>query len=145
MRPTVLLADFAQADQSGKVAAIGLGWAIRGPVPGPMSVVVLMECPWDQTNKKHTFRLELLDADGNPQTIPTPLGPQPVLVEGEFESGRPPGIPEGTPISGAPLVVNLPPIPLEPGRYEFKLSIDGEAQHDWHRSFLVAGEPRPPQ
>ena len=53
------------------------------------------------------------------------------LDDVEFEVGRPAGIKPGTPLE-LPLAVNSGPLPLEPGgRYEWRLSIDGESDEDW--------------
>ena len=38
---------------------------------------MIIEVPWDQTNVQHTFVLDLIDADGQPFTIPTEDGPAP--------------------------------------------------------------------
>jgi len=52
----VLLADFAQADASGKVNALGLGWSLTGtPIPNH-AVVIMLKVGWDETNKPHTSR-----------------------------------------------------------------------------------------
>lgn len=135
MRVSIILADFAESDQqAGKVHLLGGGWSVTAG-PAPMSVVVFVECPWDQTNKQRHFELVMLDADGNNVMLPGPAGMQPVKIDGELEVGRPPGLPEGTPVSLPPLAVNFGPLPLAPGRYEFQFSIDGECQEEWRRAF----------
>ena len=96
-------------------------------------VAALFQIPWDQTNQKHTFRLELLDADGH--GVPTPDG-ETIRAEGEFEAGRPAGLRPGTPVD-APLVVPFGPLALEDGRYEIRLTIDGETKEDWFVAFSV--------
>src|SRR3954468_13900524 len=72
MKITLLLADFARV-ANGKLDVIGGGWSMMN-AQGPFGffVAALFQIPWDQTNTKHTFRLELLDADG--QGVPTPDG-----------------------------------------------------------------------
>ena len=35
----------------------------------------------------------------------------------------------------APLAVNFGPLPLEPGRYQWKFTVDGESEPTWSRSF----------
>ena len=70
-------------------------------------------------------------------------GAQPVVIEGAFEVGRPPGIKPGVPID-VPLAINVGALPLAPGgRYEWRLSIDGESHEDWRLAFSTrpAGEP----
>ena len=69
--------------------------------------------------------------------VDTPEGEHPVEVRGEFTVGRPPGIPEGSPIDVA-LAVNLGPLPLTPGtRYTWRMAIDGESHTDWVLGFTT--------
>jgi hypothetical protein len=63
--------------------------------------------------------LALVDEDG--RSVQT-SDDRPVEVTGLLEVGRPPGLPEGTPLD-APLVVSFGPMPLQPGRYEWRLEI----------------------
>lgn len=138
MRATVLLADAAQTDPQGKVHALGLGWTVTSSPTPPMALVVLIEVDWTESNRKFPFRAELLTADGHPVTTQTPLGEQPVTLEGDFEAGRPPGIPAGTPLA-IPFAVNLGPgFPLVHGqRYEWRVHLDGRTEESWAASFLV--------
>ena len=64
---------------------------------------------------------------------------QSVAFGGEFEVGRPPGLKPGTPLD-FPVAVNSTPLPLEPGRYEWRLTIDGNSREDWTLPFTVRGE-----
>jgi hypothetical protein len=93
---------------------------------------------------EHTFRVELIDSDGDEIVLETEAeGAQPVVIEGAFEVGRPPGIKPGVPID-VPLAINVGALPLAPGgRYEWRLSIDGESHEDWRLAFSTrpAGEP----
>ena len=133
MRTTLLIADYARV-ADGKLDVIGGGWSIM-TAKGPFGffVAALFQIPWDQTNAKHTFKLELLDADG--QGVPIPSG-ETVRAEGEFEVGRPAGLRPGTPVD-APLVVPFGPLELEEGRYELRLTIDDETKEDWFVAFTV--------
>src|SRR5213592_1828364 len=97
MRVTMLLADAAQAI-NGKLYILGGGWSIIGPDPVPSAIAIKIEVPWDEANKRHKLKLELVDADGRPVTVPTPTGEKPVQLEGDFEVGRPPGLKPGTPL-----------------------------------------------
>src|SRR4051794_8751417 len=106
VRATLLLADSAQV-ADGKLYILGGGWNITGPTPVPLALAILVEIPWDRTNERHRLRLELLDADGQPVTVPQPDGTEvPLVVEGEFEVGRPTGLRPGAPIN-FPFAVNL--------------------------------------
>jgi len=142
MKATLLLADYAQV-ADGKLNLIGAGWSITGPQPSPFALAVLILVPWDRTNERHGFQIELLDADGHPVIVPTPEGEAALVVAGEFEVGRPPGLRRGTPLD-VPLAINLPPQPFPPGdRFEWRLMIDGETQRDWRVAFSTraAGPP----
>ena len=49
------------------------------------------------------------------------------------------GLKPGTPLD-FPVAVNSTPLPLEPGRYEWRLTIDGGSREDWTLPFTVRGE-----
>lgn len=145
MEATILLADAAQTTPDGKIHALGLGWAVTvTPLP-PQAIVVLIRVPWDQSNDPHTAVMELHNADGQLMTVPGPLGEQPMRMQAEFETGRPPGIPKGTPLQ-VPLAISVGSgLPLQPGRYEWRLTIDGGHEDDWRAGFLVrAATPQAP-
>ena len=134
MRVTIMLADFAQA-VNGKLYIMGGGWSLTGPAPSPSAIAIKIEVPWNDTNRKHVLKVELLDGDYRPVNAPTQEGTAPVVISGEFEVGRPPGMMPGTPID-VPFAFNLPPIPLEPSRrYVWRVSIDGKAEDDWEVAF----------
>jgi len=142
----MLLADSAQA-VGGKLYILGGGWNITGPEATPSAIAMHIEVPWDLTNIRHHWRLELVDSDGEAVEIPGPLGPQPVVLEADFEAGRPPGIRPGVGL-GLPFAINLGPLPLEPdNRYEWRLTINGEPDANWRLPFSTrpahqsGGEP----
>jgi hypothetical protein len=132
MMATILLADAAQAIDN-KLYVLGGGWSVTGPDPTPTALAIAIKVPWDEANSRHDLLVELLDADGRPIAV----GPEerPVVIESQFEVGRPPGLRPGTPIDLA-LAVNLGPVPLPPGaRYEWRMSIDGHSEAHWHAAF----------
>jgi Family of unknown function (DUF6941) len=142
MKVTMLLADYVQVSD-GKLTVIGGGWSLTGPDPAPFGIAILVHVPWDLANRRHTLRLELVDADGTAVMMPSQDGgegdeaPIVFLDDVEFEVGRPAGIKPGTPLE-VPLAVNSGPLPLEPGgRYEWRLSINGEGDEDWRLAFSV--------
>jgi hypothetical protein len=143
VKATMMLADAAQAAE-GKLYILGGGWSVTGPSPSPSAIAVLIQVPWDRTNVEHAFRVELIDSDGDAIVLETEAeGAQPVVIEGAFEVGRPPGIKPGVPID-VPLAINVGALPLAPGgRYEWRLSIDGESHEDWRLAFSTrpASEP----
>lgn len=146
MKATLILADSGQTDPAGKLHALGLGWSVTSTPTPPITLLALIDCPWDQANVKHQFVIELLDADGHVVSFNTDAfgSPQPaVRIEAEFEAGRPPGIPAGTPLR-QPFSLTLGPgVPLVAGqKYEFRLTIDGEVMDSSLSTFLV--RPAPP-
>jgi hypothetical protein len=135
MKVTMMLADHAEVAE-GKLFINGGGWTVTGPGPIPFGIALFIEVPWDRANTKHKFKLELLDSDGEPVTVETPEGEQPIVGEGEFEVGRMPGIKPGTPLP-FPFALNFaPPPPIPPGgQYVWQLSIDGKSDDDWRLTF----------
>jgi hypothetical protein len=137
----MLLADYAVVSD-GKLTIVGGGWSQTGPEPAPFGIALLIQVPWDQANTLHSFKVELLDADGGPVVLDSAEDEdqdQEVAFGGEFEVGRPPGIKPGTPLD-FPLAMNSTPLPLEPGRYEWRLTIDDESRQDWSLAFTVRSE-----
>ena len=135
MRVTIMLADAAQ-ESGGKLFILGGGWSVTGPMIPPSAIALKIDVPWDQANRPHHWRLELMTEDGDPFEIER----QPLRVEGEFEVGHPPGAAPGSFID-VPIAVNFGSFPLTPGaRYVWELNIDGETNTDWNREFFVRGE-----
>ena len=129
-----MLCDSAQA-VGGKLYILGGGWNITGPQPTPSAIAIYVEVSWDLTNVQHPWRLELLDADDQPVLVPTPLGEQPLVLEGMLEVGRPVGIQPGIGL-GIPLAINLAPLPLQPAsRYVWRLTIAGHTEDNWRLPF----------
>lgn len=139
MKVTMLLADSAQSSE-GKLYILGGGWSVT--YPGVATAIALyFQVPWDRTDDRHHFRLELLTSDGDP--VADDAGNH-IAVDGDFQTGRPPGTPPGSAI-GVPMAVNFPPLPLEPGqRYEWRLNVDGEVKDDWRLAFNCQAPPSPP-
>src|SRR5580704_826372 len=65
MRVTIMLADAAQ-ECGGKLFILGGGWSVTGPLIPPMAVALKIDVPWDQANRPHHWRLELVTEDGEP-------------------------------------------------------------------------------
>jgi hypothetical protein len=119
----LILCDAAQADPGGKLHMLGAGWSITGTPTAPAAVAVLIKVPWDRANQKMKGSLGLLDADGQLVKVPVVDG-TPVAVQHqiEFEVGRPPGLAHGSMIDAA-MALNIGPLPLEPGRFEWRLDL----------------------
>src|SRR4029079_14379996 len=78
VKVTMHLADFAQVSD-GKLTVVGGGWSLTAPKMTPFGIAILVQVPWDQPTRRHTLRLELVDADGQAVTLP-----------GDDEDGRSP-------------------------------------------------------
>jgi hypothetical protein len=143
MKVILLLADFAQV-LNGKLYIMGGGWSMTGPQPSLSAIALKIEVPWNQTNQKHNLKLELIDSDYRAVTVPTPVGNSPVVIDGEFEVGRPAGLKAGIPIDVA-MAFPIGPLPLEPGeRFIWKLSIDGKTDDNWQVAFSTRSAPQQP-
>jgi hypothetical protein len=131
-----MLADSAQAVE-GKLYILGGGWSVTGPQPVPMAIALKVDVPWDQSNTRHRWRLELVDADGQPVLLGGTEDEEGKLVEieQEFEIGRPAGVKPGTALDFV-VAINIQPLPLEPGRqYAWTLTIDGDSEDNWRLPF----------
>lgn len=138
MNAIIFLADAAQVAE-GKLSVLGGGWqTTTSPLTAPAGVALIIQIPWDETNRKHRFKLELLTADGKPVLLPTgPNAFAPILIGQEFEVGRPPGIKQGSPIN-MPWAVQLGPMPLPPDEsFEWKLTIDEKSKPEWRVAFAT--------
>jgi hypothetical protein len=89
--------------------------------------------PWDQAGVQHTLRAHLLTEDGD--AVESAQG-QPLVLDGGFEVGRPPGVKPGSTLN-SPLAINFNALTLEPGGYEWRLEVDGELVA--RKPFRVAG------
>jgi hypothetical protein len=61
-------------------------------------------------------------------------------IDGQLEVGRPPGHPKGASLS-VPLALDLPPLPIPPGSYVWRLTVDGKSETDWVLPFTMRGPP----
>lgn len=90
---TLLLANHVEA-VNGLLYIAGGGWTDhwRTPTPeGPppisnLGIGVGILVPWGETNRKHKIAIRVESEDGSPELV---------RIDGEFEVGRPPGIPAG--------------------------------------------------
>jgi hypothetical protein len=116
-----LLCDYAD-EVGGKLYIMGGGWSQVGAnAPLTLALAVKLLIPWDQTNRPHAMRTELVTEDG----VPVEQNGNPVQVEGQVEVGRPPGITPGTPID-APIALRFNGLVLAPGRYRWNFQINDE-------------------
>lgn len=90
----LILADSAQV-VGNKLYLLGGGWDIISPRKDfPFNhrcgIALAINVTWNETNQKHNFEVEVISEDENteePKSI--------AKVGGQFEVGRPPGIPIG--------------------------------------------------
>ena len=128
-----ILADAAQVSD-GKLYILGGGWQIIGPQLTPFALAIIVGVPWTETNRRHKLVIKLLDADGKEVTLSG--APSPLEISTNFELGRPPGIVPGTRLN-LPIAINLPPLPLSAGTYEWVWLVNDAKRDDWRVSFAV--------
>lgn len=136
----VVLANSAEVDPTGRVHMIGGGWSLlrQGEGRAPFAVVVFAMLAWDQRPVPFDMSLELVDGDGRVVSADVPGGRAPMEIS--IQNGMPtpdPQLPPGTPVDLPPVAVNVPAVDLEPGRYEWKVAVDGFSDPRWSRSFTV--------
>lgn len=142
MKVTLMLADAAQV-ADGKLYILGGGWSAIVP-GGPFAVAGKIEVPYDRATETHEWRLELVDADGQPVLVHPALDaePQPLVLSGSFSTGIPPHVVPGTPLDSVIAANFAPGLPLAPSsRYQWRFSIDGQEDEDWSLGFSTRAAP----
>jgi hypothetical protein len=141
MRATMMLADHTQV-ADGKLFISGGGWTTTGPGASPCSVAVIFHVPWQETDKKVSFSLRLVDEDGRPVTQPGATDGMPVQVNGSFEPRRPAAITPGMEVN-VPMSFNIV-LHLEPSkRYSWVLDANGRTDDSWRLSFETRTQAQP--
>ncbi len=136
MKVTLLLADAVQA-VSGKLYILGGGWSITGPEPTASAIALKIDVPWLEANKRHKFKLGLVDDDDQPVIVQTPIGDRPFELTGEFETGRPSGLKPGTSLDVV-LAINIGPITLKPDTgYVWRCFINDKTREEWQVTFTT--------
>jgi hypothetical protein len=123
MKAFMLLADWAEA-LNGKLYIQGGGWTrytLSQPGVLNCAVAVKFSVGWDETNKKYAIAIRLIDDNGHPVMADT----RPVVVETGMEVGRPAGSTPGADLD-AVLAITIVGLPIERGRYEFVIEVDGD-------------------
>lgn len=124
----LILADGAQV-VSDKLYMLGGGWSLvnaqQFPLILPMAVCIGIRVSWTETNRRHQFKLEVKNEDGGSMLF---------SAEGEFDQGRPAGIPAGID-QYVHLALSFPAKFEQAGQYIARLLLNG---HDAKRvPFMV--------
>jgi hypothetical protein len=90
----LILGDSAQV-LGNKLYLLGGGWdklTVNSGFPRNQrcAVAIAIKVPWNETNHKHTFEVEVVSED-----MATEEPRSMIKMAGQFEVGRPPGIPQG--------------------------------------------------
>ncbi|MGH9293719.1 MAG: DUF6941 family protein [Acidimicrobiales bacterium] len=153
-RVSLLLADFANADATGKLNVIGGKWQVTSLLPTgltqPMSLVVLIALPANHHGEQFAWGVSLHDEAGEVVSLPGPNGePQAMRIQqvSKLETPDVRGVvlPSAHLPCSLQLVMNFPTgLLLSPGAYLWKVEIDGNSNPLWQVEFFVAGPPPRP-
>ena len=129
----LLLCDAAQVADA-KIYVLGGGWdrvALPAfPVTLPAGIAIGVRVQWTETNRKHRLVVRGLTADADLELF---------RAEGEFEVGRPAGMPHGT-SQLFQVAMNVPLQVPGPGSYTVEASVDdGAAVRSF--PFLAVAQP----
>ncbi len=118
--PLALIADYANISREGKLNILGIfGQILATAVPAihsQMQLIFSIEADRGESNKDHTLKIELIDAD-NIQT--------PMKIEGKVKFGSPP-VGEDVRFNQIIQLNNLQFNKF--GAYSFKILVDGEVK-----------------
>jgi|ERR1700744_4013110 hypothetical protein len=135
MRATMILADHAQV-ADGKLFISGAGWSMCGAGAAPCAVAVIFHVPWQETDRRTSFSLRLVDADGRPVFQPGAQDGMPVQVNGHFDPVQPPEAAPGAEVN-VPVGFNIV-LQLEPfTRYSWVLEVEGRTEDSWQVTFAT--------
>ena len=137
MRATLLLADAAQVDPTGKVHLLGGGWSMTSSPLGSFCLVVLIAVDWSETDLEHVAMVRLEDADGRVVAVGPPDRAKPLVKEHRFVAARPQGLPPGSDADVHVVWTFGAGLNLPPGRYLWRLEIDGATSEPWSLPFVV--------
>ncbi|ACV79487.1 hypothetical protein [Nakamurella multipartita] len=155
---SLILADFAVADQLGKLQMVGGGLQLIGRdhasgASAAFALVVSLTFPPELFNEQYAFEVVLEDTAGNPlELAESAAGPgtrvmrfgQTLQIEEPNFRGS--GVPRRALPTRTHVVLYFNTgLPLPPGRVlVWRARIDGESKPDWVVSFFVPGPPPAP-
>ena len=132
----LILADSAQVI-ANKLYLLGGGWDRLMvnkvfPFDQHCAIAVSLKVPWNETNQKHTFKIEVISEDQNTEE------PKSVAeIQGQFEVGRPAGIPVGQD-QRIQLAIDMGLKIESPGTKNIIASIDGTQLKQLHFNVVSA-------
>src|ERR1700712_1546625 len=155
---SLILADYAVADQLGKLQMVGGGLQIIGRdhstgVSSAFALVVSLDFPAEVFNEQYAFEVVLEDTGGAPLELPSPPAGaiSPVVRFGqtlqvEEPNFRGSGVPRrALPARSHVVLYFNSGLPLPAGQVLVgRPRIDGESREEWTVPFFVPGPPPPP-
>lgn len=148
MKVSVLLADKGTNNPAaGTLNLLNVGWGVTklsGRITAPHAVAVFFEADLAECNRPVAVVLELVNDDGQVVDLPGPAGPQPMRLEQSLTIVPPGGAPTGTVGKANTLLEIAPGLPLAPGTYSWRVTVDGHHEEHWTASFYVAPPPAMP-
>ena len=139
----LILCDSAEI-AGNKLYMLGGGWDVLTvndlPATHHLAIAVSFKVPWGATNQKHDVTLALVNEDTS-ETL--------MNLSGQFETGRPPGIPPGS-TQRAQLAFGLGMRFETTGLFIIRCTIDSQEQVEDQVPFrvvagpLLAAKQRPP-
>ena len=150
---TVLLGDYVAVDQTGKINALGVGFQFsplqaNGNTAG-MCVAAVIDVPQKYAGEQYSVSLELRNMDINQVVaLPGTTPPQALRFQQLVTATKPAingvAIPDSVPCRHQIAAQLLEGIPLPPGRYGWRLEVDGQHRKNWHAYFNVLHPPAQP-
>ena len=122
----------------GQLDVLGLGWDVIGPGPLPSHVLIVsVRAPGSRDERPLTIRFELRRASGEPVVLGDDETAQPVQVSAEVALPSSSAVPEGLRRRAISIVEIAAGMALEPGLYEWVVSVDDDTEPGWRRRFYV--------
>ena len=137
MKAWITLADFAQVF-AGKLSVVGGGVQTVRP-PGQFGIAIEIVVPWVQRSKPIPFRINIVDAEKKPVTVPSPVGGAslPFEADGQVAVNPAPGVIEAMDLT-AVIALNIVGFPVAIGQsYTIQLFLANEEAPAATKTFAV--------
>ncbi len=131
MRIVSFLCEYATVDEERLIVVHGAVDTI-GP-DSPHSIAAIVYISEEETRSPHTVRFELVDATGKRVAK---ADAESVVFDELLEFEETPSQPPGT-IFQVAQAINVPPLDLSPGKYTWRVTVDGLGNDDWNSAFEV--------